>query len=759
VVDASGGRGVQVNQGGVNTQQNNYYVQAGPPVSWPQRVGAVPALASAYQVRAGLRATIETSRTGRTGIVSTQVLTGGGGVGKSQLAAAYATEAARDGIDLLLWVDASEPDAVVAAYAQTAARVQAPGGNDSDAVAAARALLDWLAGTERSWLIVLDDITDPERMQPWWPAGHTGNGRVLATTRRRDAILSESGRTVVDVDVYDEHDSAGYLAERLTTAGAPHLLDAGAGPLAAALGQLPLALSHAAAYMVNEAVGCSAYLGLFGDRRSRLDSVLPAATDTRGWRRSIATTLLLALDAAQACEPVGLALPALRLAAVLDPAGHPDTLWTDPAVVAHLSRQNPPTESGVTASRARAAMRLLHRYGLLAHDPRTGPRAVRVHALTARAVRETTPPVELEAAIQAVADALLEAWPDPDTHPDQAELVAALRTNTTALIEHTTGGLWYPDPPVVLLTLGNSLLASGLNDAAERYWKHLIAVSARLVGPRHPGISSLWLGLAEAYRNAGRLAEAITIEERLVRDRGRDLGDQHPNTLAARTNLAASYWQAGRVAEAITIEERVVGDAARVLGDLHRNTLTARMNLAASYRDAGRTAEAIELAERVAADCAEVEGDDHPQTLTVRTHLAATYRAAGRAAEAIPIEVRVLADSERVLGDRHPKTVIARGNLAASYADVGRLAEAITILERVVADNVVVFGELHPTVPDTRGGLAVLYWRAGRTEEAIDTLERLVIDSGRYVGEQHPQTVQLAEILRTWRATAPGSRP
>ncbi|MGW4461777.1 FxSxx-COOH system tetratricopeptide repeat protein [Micromonospora sp. NPDC004704] len=750
---------MQVNQGGVNSQQNNFYVQAGAPVGWPQRVGMVPALASAFQDRAGLRATIETSRTRRSGAVSTQVLTGGGGVGKSQLAAAYAIEAARDGVDLLVWVDASGPDAVVAAYAQTAGRVQAPGGGGSDAVVAARALLDWLATTERTWLIVLDDITEPERIEPWWPTGATGNGRVLATTRRRDAILSDHGRTVIDVDVYDEPESAGYLAERLTAAGAPHLLDTGARPLTTALGHLPLALSHAAAYMVNEAVGCAAYLGLFTDRRSQLDAVLPSTTDSRGWRRSIGATLLVALDAAQACEPIGLALPALRLAAVLDPAGHPDTLWTDAAVVAHLSRHNPAPDRGVTVSRARAAMRLLHRYGLLAHDPRTGPRAVRVHALTARAVRETTPPVELEAAIQAVADALLDAWPDPDTHPDQAELVAALRTNTAALIDNTAGGLWYPNPPEVLLTLGDSLLAGGLPQAAIRYWEHLIAVTGRLVGHRHPGMTTLWLGLADAYRHSGRTAEAITIEEQMVADRERNLGDRHPNTLSARINLAASYWQAGRVAEAITIEERVVVDNAQVLGDLHPNTLTARMNLAASYRVADRHAEAIELAERVAADCVEVQGDEHPQTLTVLGNLASSYREAGRVAEAIPIEERVLAASERALGEGHPGTVTARANLAASYADAGRIAEAIPMLERVINDNGRVYDEAHPSGPNARLALAGLYWKAERTGEAITTLERLLADSARFVGEQHPQTVKLAAALREWQSIVSGAQP
>jgi hypothetical protein len=226
---------------------------------------------------------------------------------------------------------------VPAAYAQAAARISAPGADGSDAESDARAFLDWLATTARSWLVVLDDITDPQQVAAWWPSSHTGTGWVLGTTRRRDATLSGGGRTVVEVDVYTADEATGYLTDRLTSAGAAHLLDGVEDRLAAALGFLPLALSHAAAYMINEEVGCSGYFDRYINRGTRLDAAMPTTADTEHYGRPVAVTLLLAIDAAQAADPAGLALPALRLAAVLDPADHPDTLWTSHAVVDYLT--------------------------------------------------------------------------------------------------------------------------------------------------------------------------------------------------------------------------------------------------------------------------------------------------------------------------------------------------------------------------------------------------------------------------------------
>ena len=133
---------------------------------------------------------------------------------------------------------------------------------------------------------------------------------------------------MIDIDVYGADEATSYLRQRLAAAGKAHLLDDRAAALAQALGRLPVALSHAAAYMIGQRVTCGAYLDLYTAGAGKLDELLP--DDPDGHRRtpdghtgSTTVTLLLALDAADAQAPVGLARPAMDLAAVLDPAAAP----------------------------------------------------------------------------------------------------------------------------------------------------------------------------------------------------------------------------------------------------------------------------------------------------------------------------------------------------------------------------------------------------------------------------------------------------
>lgn len=674
-------------------------------VSWPVQVGSVPGLATAFQPRNDIRERNAQAE------ARTCIFSGGGGAGKTQLAAAHARQAMAEGIDLLLWVNAAEVDQVIGSYARAAHRVHAAGAQGQDAEADAHVFLDWLATTPRSWLVVLDDVTSPVEMGPWWPPTlPNGNGRVLATTRRRDATLSGGGRVVVDVGTYSQAEATTYLYDRLDSVGATHLADGGLTALTEALGWLPLALAHAAAYMINEAVTCGEYLQRFIDRQTQLDEVLPRQADTENYGRQVSTTLLLALDTAQACAPIGLAVPTIRLAAYLDPAGHPRGLWSSTTFIEYLSAhrdvgpapEQPPAE--VNGDDARAVLRLLHRYALLDDDAQAGARAVRVHALTARAVREATPSTVVTKTVETVANAVESLWPGND-HSDP-DLTAVLRSNTETLFAHSGDLLLTQGIHEALFRSGKSLHAAGLYSSAVAYWDGLAASSERLLGPKHPDTLSVRGNLAVAYGETGHLNESITLLEAVVANRERLHDSDGSDSLVLRANLAASYREVGRAADALELLEQVVAERDRLHGPEHPHTVLARGNLAAAYRETGRAEEAIAIEEQVTADFERLLGPEDPFTLTAYGNLASSYWVVGRIPDALPLLIRVAIVRQQLLGPEHPRTLTALENLANAFAHIGDIQESAELLTRVAEGRERSLGPEHPLTIQTHEYLA-----------------------------------------------------
>ncbi|MFE5686893.1 NB-ARC domain-containing protein [Streptomyces sp. NPDC056512] len=225
--------------------------------AWPHQVGVLPPRASSFQHRAEvdqLRAAVDS---GGTAVLS-QVLTGTGGVGKTQLAADYARSAwDSGGVDVLVWISASSRSAITVGYAQAGVEVLAA--DPSEPEQAARAFLAWLepkAGQKPCrWLVVLDDVADPADMRGWWPPA-SPHGRVLVTTRRREAALTGAGRHRVTVGLFTSEEAAAYFTAVLSAHDRREPTDQ-INALAADLGYLPLALAQAAAYIIDADLTCA----------------------------------------------------------------------------------------------------------------------------------------------------------------------------------------------------------------------------------------------------------------------------------------------------------------------------------------------------------------------------------------------------------------------------------------------------------------------------------------------------------------------
>ncbi|WSN33750.1 tetratricopeptide repeat protein [Streptomyces uncialis] len=721
------------------------------PAPWPHQVGVIPLRARSFQHRGAVDQLATRIDGGGTAVLS-QVLTGMGGVGKTQLAADYASTAWEyGGLDVLVWVTASTREAVVAGYAQ--AGVELCRADPGDPERAARSFLAWLtpkAGTRPCrWLIVLDDVTDPADLRGLWPPAG-GHGRTLITTRRRDAALAGDGRRPIQVGVFSKREALTYLTTSLAAHGRTEPADQ-LDALVCELGHLPLALAQAAAYLIDTGDTVATYRELLADRTTTLTDTAPdALPDDQAL--PLAAAWSLSVDRADTLRPVGLARPMLQLVAMLDANGIPHDVLTSPPVLAHLATPDTTGQGGPVSVRdAVHALRALHRLSLLDHTPETPHQAVRVHQLIQRATCDTLTAERFDRIARTAGDALIAAWPAIERDTGFAQ---TLRANAIALAGCAEDALHRPDVHAVLFRTGYSYGSNGQLVAARDHYQHLAGTIRHHFGADHPAAFGARNDFAFWRGQAGDAAGAAETFAELLADHVRLFGPVHRGTLAIQGNLARMRGEAGDAAGAAAAFADLLKRMVRVLGEDHPDTFTTRSHLARMRGETGDAAGAAEAFAALLADRVRVLGEDHPATVTTRNNLAAWRGQAGGAAGAVDAFAALLTDRARDLGVDHPDTLITQGNLASMRGEAGDAAGAAAAFADLLKRMVRVLGEDHPDTFTTRNNLAAWRGQAGDVAGAVDAFAGLLADRVRVLGEDHPDTLITRGNLASMRGLA-----
>ncbi|MGB6454066.1 MAG: tetratricopeptide repeat protein [Streptosporangiaceae bacterium] len=690
-------------------------------VSWPVRAGSIPPLADRYTSRSesgpdlaqGLQHSPVVALTPR----SSRVSAGASHdllrcTGKTQLAAYYAESLwqAR-AVDLLVWVDASSRASILSGYVSAAsllAAAQPDGGADDTATS----FLRWLAGTDRRWLMVLDDAPDAEVLRGLWPRGP--GGRVVITTANSDAVANLQDLLVLELGPFSPREAMTYLVSRLSKDPDQRR---GAIDLIQDLGCQPLALAQATAVIGSSWQNCVDYREQFYRRMTVFNApgggAVPAAAVT--WTLSVDHAGQLAPgDSAQAC---------LALAALLDGHGAPASVFDTEAARSYLAGGTASAERAPEP--ARAALTALEQSGLLIVDRQASPPLVRMHAALQRAIQLAMLPELLEQAGRAAAGALLEAWPASDRGVFAAY---GLRSSVTSLVRATGGLLWSDGCHPVLLRAGQSLDDAGMPAAAVAYWRELGTASDRVLGAGHPDSLQLAERLAVACSAAGLQTEAIASRQRIADERVRALGPQHSLTLAAQSSLGRSLVAAGEYSTAIAVLAAALAESEPRRGQADPEVISIRDELAAAYLAAGRTADATRMLKSTLAERERRSGPGHRDTIAARQRLAEASLASGQLKDAIALYRRAIADSERVNGPDHRATLRARSALATAYQQSGKISNAVSMYE-LTRDGCT--KALGPDDPDTLAicvSLAKMYYALGHLANAStllrDTLER-----------------------------------
>ncbi|GGV71192.1 cytochrome c [Streptomyces griseoloalbus] len=713
-----------------------------------------------------LRAVEEQLGAQDTAAVLPHALHGLGGVGKSQLALEYIYTHQHD-YKVICWIPAERQSLILATLAGLAVRLGVtPPGQDvgaSTANTAVPAVLEALriGKPYDNWLLIFDNAEDVEVVRQYFPTN--GPGKVIVTSRNR---AWERVATPLPVNVFHREESIELLQKR-----SPDLTAEDADRLAAALGDLPLAVEQAGAWRAVTGMLVDDYLQLLAERSPEVLELDPAPD----YPVSVAAAWDISLERIKENNPGARQL--LDICASMAPEPIPRAMLRGSRGINITPEINPLLRESIKLNRA---VRDLSQFSLVKVDPRTD--TLQMHRLL-QTVLLAKLSREERARMRDAAHQLLSAakpgpygssaeWPAYQAllpHILSSDAVTSTDTYVRELVYDTVLFLYYwgdhegaarlgrqawnawlaasgeEDPDVIRLAKSFAFTLRQIGQISESIplTEKALEVSRRLQVDSEELIDSL-CDLADARRYQGRFTEARDLGQEATEQARSLFGPDDPTTLRATHSWGVDLRLCGQFREALSLDQENARQREMMFGPASFFTLNSLNGLAIDMRESGDYPGAREFQEDVYRRARTAMGEEHPLTLRVARNLAVCRRRDGELGEAAKLSEETLRRFVARYGVQHADSLATAINLAVDQRLAGDLEQSRELSEETVGRYASLLGEDHAYTLLTKANLAATLRALGRLDQAREVEDHAASRLAATVGEHHVITLTTA---------------
>lgn len=650
------------------------------------------------------------------------------GIGKTQIALEYAYRYLKK-YRFILWASATTHDMLSANLANLATLLNLSKEDVKEQEFDIAAVKLYLA-EQSGWLLILDDVSDPETIKDLIPL--TEQGHILITTQ--NTRLQEIAQKI-ELEKMTMEEGAFFLLRKaaIITPDVHFNRETEDAELAMAvsfeLDGLPLALDHAGAYIGNTDCGLKGYLERYRDREqlTKLMEYIPYPNIL-----SVAKTFALSFKKINDSYPSSASL--LKLCTFFHHDAIPEEIIIDGSV--YFGR--PLKAATATTIKFDETISNLRSYSLVRRNPLN--KTFTIHGLVQTILKDEMNKREYRRWAEKAVRTMCKAFPEVE----QATWITCQRylPHALACVAHIKKlHVTTIEAARLLHRIGQYLLARAEYTEAKMLFTRAHEIYKEFLDAENPEIATLLDNLGSLCMQQGGFTAFTDAEFHYIQAlaiRRKIFGPQDIQTAHSLNHLGLLYYNAGKFLQAEPLYEEAQAIQEQIGESQSANLAITLNNLAWLYYNLGNYDKVKPLLEQALSLQERPEESESASTATTLNAFAMLYRSLGQYTEAENYYRRALAIRERVFGQKHPDVATTLNDLAWLYRTLGRFEDAEKLYKQALDIRIQMLGPGHRHVATTNSDIATLYMDQGKYGSAEQLYERVLRIRKNTLGSEHP---------------------
>ena len=288
--------------------------------------------------------------------------------------------------------------------------------------------------------------------------------------------------------------------------------------------------------------------------------------------------------------------------------------------------------------------------------------------------------------------------------------------------------------------------------ARDLYEKHLSALENRLKDTEH--LATVYNNLGSIYGALGDHLKALEYTIKALSITEHVLPPEHPSLAVSYNNVGTTYGDLGDHSKALEFKLKALEIWEKVLPPDHPDLAASYNNVGMTYGGLGDHSKALEFKLKALEIQEKVLPPDHPHLAASYNNVGYTYGYLGDHSRALEYTLKALEILEKVFPMEHPDLAASYNNVGNIYGDLGDHSRALEYLLKALEIREKVLPPDHPYLATSYNNIGSTYAYMENFPKAVEYLEKALGIMERVLPPGHPNTETMRQNLMGIRFTA-----